>query len=113
MDAYEISDLLAQQGQSGRAYLEFLRVPAMSAGLYLLPAGAADPQQPHSEDELYYVLRGRGQIVVAGASRPVGPGSLVYVQAHAEHRFHDIDEELAILVFFAPAEYANAPAEAA
>lgn len=115
MDAYEIDELLAQQSQSGRAYLEFLRVPAMSAGLYVLPAGGADPQQPHSEDELYYIVRGRGQIFVAGASRPVGPGSLVYVKAHDEHRFHDIVEDLAIVVVFAPAEYANAsrPVEAA
>ncbi|HNP72837.1 MAG TPA: cupin domain-containing protein [Kouleothrix sp.] len=111
MEAFAIDDLLAQQGQGGRAYLEFLRVPAMSAGLYVLPAGASDPQQPHSEDELYYIVRGRGQIFVAGASQPVGPGSLVYVKAHDEHRFHDIAEELAILVFFAPAEYSNAPAQ--
>lgn len=104
MDAYEIDELIAQQSQSGRAYLEFLRVPAMSAGLYVLPAGGADPQQPHSEDELYYIVRGRGQICVAGASRPVGPGSLVYVPAHDEHRFHDIEEDLEILVLFAPAE---------
>jgi hypothetical protein len=50
---FEISELLKQRSESLRLYLEFLRVPAMSAGLYVLPAGAADPQHPHSEDELY------------------------------------------------------------
>jgi len=93
---------------SGKPYLEFLRVPALSAGLYVLSAGSVDGQQPHSEDEVYYVVSGRGQIIVAGESRPVGPGSVVYVKAHDEHRFHDIAEELAILVFFAPAEYSLA-----
>jgi mannose-6-phosphate isomerase-like protein (cupin superfamily) len=105
MDAFEIEELLAQRGQSQKSYLEFLRVPALSAGLYVLAAGATDPQQPHTEDEVYYIVGGRGRIVVAGQSRPVGPGSIVYVKANDQHRFHDITEDLSILVFFAPAEY--------
>ena len=105
MDAFEIDQLLAEREQVGRAYLEFLRVPALSAGLYVLPAGEADPQQPHTEDEVYYVARGRAQIRVAGEDRPVGPGSVVFVAAGVEHRFHSIAEDLAVLVFFAPAEY--------
>ena len=105
MDAFEIDQLLAEREQVGRAYLEFLRVPALSAGLYVLPAGEADPQQPHTEDEVYYVARGRAQIRVAGEDRPVGPGSVVFVAAGVEHRFHSIAEDLTVLVFFAPAEY--------
>ena len=108
MDAFEIEQLLAERRQSQKAYLEFLRVPALSAGLYVLPAGGADPQQPHTEDEVYYIVGGRARILVAGESRPVGPGSIVYVKANDEHRFHDIAEDLSILVFFAPAEYALA-----
>lgn len=104
MIAFEIDQVAAERRASGRPYREFLRVPALSAGLYVLPAGGTDPQQPHNEDEVYYIIRGRGQIFVAGESRAVGPGSLVYVAAHDEHRFHDIAEELEILVFFAPAE---------
>ena len=50
-----------QRAQSGKLYREFLRVPAMSAGLYVLPAGATDPQKPHHEDEMYYVVRGRAR----------------------------------------------------
>ena len=108
MDAFEIEEVLAERQRSGKAYLEFLRVPALSAGLYVLPAGAADPQQPHTEDEVYYIVGGRGHILVAGASRSVGPGSIVYVKANDEHRFHDITEDLSSLVFFAPAEYSLA-----
>ena len=84
-----------------------LRVPALSAGLYVLPAGGADLQQPHTEDELYYVVSGRGAIQVAGESRAVEAGSVVFVKAGDDHRFHSIAEELVILVFFAPAEYTN------
>lgn len=110
MDAYELRDLLAQQQATGRAYLEFLRVPSMSMGVYSLLAGGVDPQQPHTEDEVYYVVSGRGQIRVGEEDRPVGPGSIVFVAATVDHRFHTIDEDLTILVFFAPAEYSLKPA---
>ena len=101
-----------QRAQSGKPYREFLRVPAMSAGLYVLPAGATDLQRPHHEDEIYYVVRGRARFK-AGAQdreedweedREVSAEKLIFVAAKVGHRFYDITEELAVLVFFAPAE---------
>jgi len=112
MDARDLADLLAAQRGQDRLYYEFLRVPALSAGLYVLPAGGADPQQPHTEDEVYYVVSGRASITVAHEDRAVAAGSIVYVPATVPHRFHSIEEELVVLVFFAPAEYANRPAGA-
>ena len=105
MEAYELFHLLDQRNQSGQDYLEFLRVPSLSAGLYMLEAGAVDMQEPHTEDEIYYVISGRGFIQVDQESRPVEAGSLVYVKALVEHRFHTIIEDLRVLVIFAPAEY--------
>jgi mannose-6-phosphate isomerase-like protein (cupin superfamily) len=74
-------------------------------GLYVLLAGGVDPQQPHTEDEVYYVMRGQATIRVGEEDRPVGPGAVVFVAAQVPHRFHSITEELVVLVFFAPAEY--------
>ena len=93
-----------QLTQSGKLYREFLRVPAMSAGLYVLPAGATDPQRPHYEDEMYYVIRGRARFRVGDEDREISAGSVVFVAAEVEHRFYDIAESLAVLVIFAPAE---------
>jgi mannose-6-phosphate isomerase-like protein (cupin superfamily) len=107
MDAFELRYLIEQQQQSGRPYLEFLRVPSMSVGLYALPAGAVDTQQPHTEDEVYYVVSGRGHIRVHDEDRAVEAGSVVFVEAHVKHYFHSITEDLMILVFFAPAEYSK------
>ena len=101
---FEISDLLKQKSESLKLYLEFLRVPAMSAGIYALPAGAVDPQHPHLEDELYYVVRGRARMQVGKEDRAVAGGTVIFVKANLEHRFYDIMEELVVLVFFAPAE---------
>jgi mannose-6-phosphate isomerase-like protein (cupin superfamily) len=93
-----------QRKQSGKRYLEFLRVPALSAGLYVLPAGGDDPQSPHKEDEMYYVVRGRARMRVGSEDQAVSQGSIIFVAAAVEHRFYEITEELTVLVFFAPAE---------
>ena len=108
MEAFELSHLIDQQNQSEQNYLEFLRVPSLSAGLYMLPAGAVDTQEPHTEDEIYYVISGRASILVDQESRPVEAGSLIFVKANIEHRFHSITEDLRVLVLFAPAEYTAA-----
>ena len=113
MDTFEIDRILAERADSDRAYLEFLRVPAMSLGVYVLPAGGVDSQQPHTEDEVYYVVSGRAAMRVGEEERPVGPGSIVFVGAGVPHRFQQIEEELTLLVFFAPAEYSQAAPSAA
>jgi mannose-6-phosphate isomerase-like protein (cupin superfamily) len=108
MDAHDLSDLIGQLDRSGKLYHEFLRVPSMSAGLYRLRAGSIDPQSPHTEDEVYTVIGGRGSIRVGAEDRSVAAGSIVCVPAAIEHRFHSIAKDLISLVFFAPAEYSQA-----
>jgi mannose-6-phosphate isomerase-like protein (cupin superfamily) len=103
---YDLPTISADRAKVGKLYQEFLRVPAMSAGVYVLAAGAADPQRPHHEDELYYVVRGRAKMRVASDEHSVKPGSMIFVPANVEHRFFDIAEELEVLVIFAPAESA-------
>ena len=107
MQAFEIADLIRQQSQSSKPYLEFLKTESLSMGLYVLPAGSVDGQQPHTEDEVYYVVSGRGQFRLEGEDRPVQPGSLIFVAARQEHRFHTIAEDMNIIVFFAPPEYSQ------
>lgn len=87
-----------------RRYFEFLRVPDLSAGLYVLEPGASDPQQPHTEDEVYVVMRGRCRFRVGTEEQEVQPGSVLFVPARLEHRFLDLRERLEVLVLFGPAE---------
>jgi len=88
----------------GDNYFEFLRVPAMSAGLYALSAGELDVQEPHREDEVYVVLAGAATFTGGDESTLVSSGSVIFVPAHEEHRFHHITEDLEVVVVFAPAE---------
>jgi mannose-6-phosphate isomerase-like protein (cupin superfamily) len=104
MKAFEPDDLIERRLASGDRYLEFLRVPALSAGVYGLAAGAPDPQTAHAEDEVYVVLRGRGTLRVEDEHREMTAGSIAYVAAGVGHEFHSVEEDLEVLVFFAPAE---------
>jgi mannose-6-phosphate isomerase-like protein (cupin superfamily) len=99
-----LAEIEEQRAASGKPYREFLRVPAMSTGLYVLRAGETDRQKPHREDEIYYVIRGRARFKAGSEDREVSAGSVIFVAAEVGHRFYDITEELAVLVFFAPAE---------
>jgi mannose-6-phosphate isomerase-like protein (cupin superfamily) len=103
-DFFHIVELQKLRAQGGKSYFEFLRVPALSAGVYALPAEGKDFQSPHKEDELYYVVRGRARMRVASEEHEVSEGSVIFVAAGVQHYFHEIKEELVLLVFFAPAE---------
>jgi mannose-6-phosphate isomerase-like protein (cupin superfamily) len=107
VDAHELDDLLEQRAATGSAYLEFQRTPDLSVGLYVLPTGGVDRQQPHTENEVYWIVSGRANIRVGAEDRPVAAGSVVLVAAGVEHRFHSI-EELVTLVAFGPAEASRA-----
>lgn len=109
---FSLEHLQRKRAATGDLYHEFLRVPAMSMGLYELAVGAADPQEPHTEDEVYYVTAGRATLLVESEDIPVAAGSLVYVPANVIHRFHGVTEALSVLVFFAPAEYSQRSVDA-
>lgn len=100
----KLTEIDRQRSQAGKLYHEFLRVSSMSAGVYVLAAGATDAQRPHREDEMYYVVRGRGRFRAGDQNTEISAGSILFVAAEVEHSFYDIAEELAMLVFFAPAE---------
>jgi mannose-6-phosphate isomerase-like protein (cupin superfamily) len=101
--AFEIPELDPQpRDVDGHGYIDFMASDKLSVGLAIWPRGKPDRQRPHLEDEVYYVISGRATIWVAGEDRLVEPGSLVFVATGVEHRFHDIEEDLRVLVFWAP-----------
>ena len=101
--AFSIAEIDEERRRQNRAFREFLKVPDMSAGLYVLGPEDEDRQSPHGEDEIYYVVAGEGVLQVDSKEIPVKTGSVVYVKANVPHRFHSIVEELKVLVVFAPA----------
>jgi mannose-6-phosphate isomerase-like protein (cupin superfamily) len=100
MDLYRVSEL----HDDDKPYLEFVRSPDLSAGVYRLAAGSTDPQQPHREDEIYYVISGRARFISGGSDVSVAAGDVLFVPAGEAHRFYDIVADMVSLVFFGPAE---------
>jgi mannose-6-phosphate isomerase-like protein (cupin superfamily) len=106
---FSLAELQAERAASSKRYLEFLRVPALSTGIYVLPKQGVDQQTPHQQDEVYYVISGRGRMKItrddqAPEDRLVVGGTVIFVEAGMEHRFHSIEEELVVLVVFGPSE---------
>ena len=93
------------EGGAGEAWwAEHLRTDDLSVGTYVVPAGGEDPQDPHTEDEIYIAVSGRGMLVGPNEELAVGPGSVLFVGAGEEHRFERVEEDLVLVVVFAPAE---------
>ncbi len=101
----ELDDMIAKARATPDSYAaKVLRSDLLSVGLYIVPAGGTDDQKPHGEDEVYYAVRGRAKIRVGEDDHPVQPGTVLFVPASAVHYFHDISEELILMVFWAPPE---------
>jgi mannose-6-phosphate isomerase-like protein (cupin superfamily) len=100
---WSLAEALAAHNAAGGAYHQFFEVPVMSAGIYTLPAGGVDGQAPHVEDEIYYIVSGKAQVQIGDRHYTVESGATIFVAREIEHRFHDIVEDLTILVIFAPA----------
>jgi mannose-6-phosphate isomerase-like protein (cupin superfamily) len=107
-NVFDMSELISQQATSQKPYMEFLRIPSLSTGIYVLKAGTRDMQTSHSEAEVYYVVQGRARFQLGTEDHDVRLGSIIFVKAGQDHRFHSISEDLVLLVFFAPAERATA-----
>lgn len=107
MERYDVDAIGDHLREPDARYHEFIRKASMSVGLYRLPAGSEDPQEPHTEDEVYHVVEGRANLRVGEEVRPVGPGDVVFVERGVDHAFRDIEADLVALVFFAPAEGTN------
>lgn len=103
MEIINAAGRFVDPGESGAEYVEHLRRADLSVGTYSLRAGAADRQSPHAEDEVYVVASGEGRFTADAQTVDVGPGSALFVPAGEAHRFHDITEDLAVVVFFGPA----------
>ena len=53
---------------------------------YYAPVGN-DPQTPHEQDEVYFIHKGTGVLVVNEERHPFKAGNCLFVAANVEHRF--------------------------
>lgn len=96
---YSVNQGLQQlPGPAGERFVEILRHGSMRTELYA-PRGT-DPQQPHAQDELYFIHSGRGHFVQGEERHRFGPGDAFFVPAGQSHRFEDFSDDFATWVVF-------------
>lgn len=93
------SDSLARvDREAAVAFERVLKHGSMWAGMYA--PGANNPQQPHTQDEVYVVVAGSGTFVRGGEREAFGPGDLIFVPAGVVHRFEEYTPDFATWVVF-------------
>ncbi|GAY12801.1 cupin domain-containing protein [Pseudonocardia sp. N23] len=107
MEVLRAAGVFAVRDGEPNQYREHVRSRDLSVGTYCIPVGGKDGQHPHGEDEVYLVARGRATLRCEEGEYPVGPGTVVFVQAGERHQFVDVSEDLSIVVVFAPPEGAR------
>lgn len=101
----ELDEMIARARSASDSYAaEVLLSDLLSVGLYIVPTEGKDDQTPHGEDEVYFTVRGRAKLRVGDQDHPVQPGTVLFVPAREVHYFHDVSEELILVVFWAPPE---------
>ncbi|MGJ8562065.1 MAG: cupin domain-containing protein [Alphaproteobacteria bacterium] len=103
-NVWPLANLKSEIGKDGRPFHIFLDNDAMTAELYQLPAGSVDMQSPHDLDEMYFIISGRAKFTADGVESNVKAGDSIFVKAKIGHRFHDITEDLSVLVYFSKKE---------
>ncbi len=97
---YQLPEIMADIRPESVAFKEFLRTPSMSCAVYYVPAGSKELQSAHEEDELYFIVAGKGRLRIGEADHAVTKGTLMYVCASCDHAFFDVEEDLTALAFF-------------
>jgi mannose-6-phosphate isomerase-like protein (cupin superfamily) len=85
-------------GPEGERFVELFRHGTLSVELYA-PRGS-DPQTPHTRDEVYVVIGGRGMFRNGPERHPFERGDVLFVAAGVEHRFENFTDDFAAWVFF-------------
>jgi mannose-6-phosphate isomerase-like protein (cupin superfamily) len=98
---FELRELVARLEKEGGYFLDFLKIRNLEAGIIVLHPGEKDTQEPHSADELYYVVQGSGMMELGRTKTSVAKGSIVFVPAGMRHRFYGNGEDLVVLYVFA------------
>jgi mannose-6-phosphate isomerase-like protein (cupin superfamily) len=89
-------------GPAGEHFNDVLR----RGSLRLLVSHPLRPNQqsPHAQDELYFVVRGRGVLFHDGRRDRFEAGDAMFVAAGIEHHFEDCSDDFEIWVaFYGPA----------
>ncbi|MFB9844898.1 cupin domain-containing protein [Mucilaginibacter ginsenosidivorans] len=97
-----VNDALNQLGNDKvELFKKVLEHGTMSVELYR-PL-ITDTQSPHTQDELYVIIKGTGEFVNGNKRTDFNPGDVLFVAAGTEHRFENFSSDfLTWVIFYGP-----------
>jgi mannose-6-phosphate isomerase-like protein (cupin superfamily) len=96
---YQIFDLekVISTVPNSQYFHNFLNLETMEVGIINLKKDQKDTQQPHSGDEIYYIISGNGTIEIEGIKNNVQPGKIIYIPKNVRHSFHASSNKITAL----------------
>jgi mannose-6-phosphate isomerase-like protein (cupin superfamily) len=88
------------QSDSDSYFLDIMHTNSFEVGILQLNPGQKDTQEPHSADELYFVVEGEGFISIQGKDHHIRKGSCIFIPAETKHYFHGNKGRLIVLYIF-------------
>jgi mannose-6-phosphate isomerase-like protein (cupin superfamily) len=99
--AFDTNKYVEKIAKNSNTYFHtFINHDNLAAGILRLSPGEKDTQTPHDSDEVYYVVKGDGFIMIDDKNYPVSPGMSYYVEKNIPHRFHGNTTDLVVMYFF-------------
>ena len=97
---YNTTDYIKKIKKSDSYFHTFLDNESLAAGILSLKPGEEDTQEPHTSDEIYYILEGNGYLKINKKDYKISPGMAYYVPKDIEHCFFGNTKQLIVLYFF-------------
>jgi mannose-6-phosphate isomerase-like protein (cupin superfamily) len=102
-DSFFISleKVIADLDATNEYFLNVFKSKGLDVGILRLRKGETDTQEPHSVDEVYFVIEGTGHIEIEdNKMKPVNRADFIFVPANVHHRFVVGNKDLLVLYFF-------------
>jgi len=89
---------LSEKWPQGERFAKAFSHGTMSVELYA-PVGH-DPQSPHGQDEIYFVVNGSSEFLLEDKCMDLAAGDAIFVPAGATHRFENFSDDFVTWVVF-------------
>jgi len=97
---FNLKDNLDKIKKSDSYFHTFINRDSLTAGILMLKPGEEDTQEPHENDEVYFILSGNGFLKIKNNDYEISKDKLFFVGKDVPHYFHSNTKELQVLYFF-------------
>ncbi|MGB0855742.1 MAG: cupin domain-containing protein [Nitrosopumilus sp.] len=97
---FDLATYVGRIKKSSSYFYTFINRDSLAAGILLLKPGETDTQEPHDNDEVYYIISGDGFLKIKDKDYPVLENKVFFVKKNVKHYFHGNKKNLKALYFF-------------